>query len=461
MKQLSNQALAWLSLIFEERFGHSFNLKSVEDGISMTLVNQSKGEIIFPHTFPEFFQSRSDIPFTTWDAEAEGWDSVLKEPLPAPGVASLSTRLIEQDHVTSKKVYIKYDIPGLTYWMLNRIEEIGRTDLDSHERFPAINSHAYKYGYLDRPIVDEWLDVLKQVINKVWPSIFLKENKYQLIVSHDVDFPSLYIDLKIKQIIKLIIIELLKNKNFKQLLFIIYIYIAGFFKPNTLHEMDPFNTFNYLMSISEKYNLKSSFYFIGDITDASKDCRYRLSDDYIINLLSEIYERGHEIGLHPSYNSYKKRGQIIREFNNLKEICDRNGLSNINYGGRMHYLRWKHPDTLQDWNDAGLEYDSTLGYADLPGFRCGTCFEYTSYNPVHNQILNIKTRPLIVMDCTIISNNYLNLGYTDEAIEKILTLKDKCYKVSGNFTFLWHNSFFKNESSFNFYEKVISKSSLS
>lgn len=458
MKQLSNQALAWLSLIFKERFGHSFTLKSVEDGISMTLVNQSKGEIIFPHTFPEFFQSRSDIPFTTWDAEAEGWDSVLKEPLPAPGIASLSTRLIEQDYVKSKKVYIKYDILGLTYWMLNRIEEIGRTDLDNHERFPAINSHAYKYSYLDRPIVDEWLDILKQVINKVWPDISLRENKYQLLISHDVDFPSLYKGLKLKQFLKLIIVEFFKNKRIKQSFSIPYIYIYGFLKPNILHKKDPFNTFDYLMSISEKYNLKSSFYFIGDITDPSKDCRYRLSDGYILNLLSEINERGHEIGLHPSYNSYKKNDQIKREFNNLKKIFQKNETNNIKYGGRMHYLRWKHPNTLQKWNDAGLDYDSTLGYADLPGFRCGTCYEYTSYDPMYNQILKIKIRPLIVMDCTVISTNYLNLGYTDEASERILALKNKCSKVGGNFTFLWHNSFFKTKSSFNFYEKIISES---
>ena len=52
---------------------------------------------------------------------------------------------------------VHYDIIGLTYWMLARVEEIGRTDLDNHQRFPATSSHAYKYGYIDRPVVDEWL----------------------------------------------------------------------------------------------------------------------------------------------------------------------------------------------------------------------------------------------------------------------------------------------------------------
>lgn len=56
----------------------------------------------------------------------------------------------------------------------------------------------------------------------------------------------------------------------------------------------------------------------------------------------------------------------------------------------MHYLRWGHPTTLQAWNDAGMDYDSTLGYADSPGFRCGTCFEYPAFNPITQQQLAIS-----------------------------------------------------------------------
>ncbi|WP_407079180.1 hypothetical protein [Candidatus Williamhamiltonella defendens] len=34
--------------------------------------------------------------------------------------------------------------------MLNRIKEIGRTDLDYHDLFPAANSHAYKNNYFEK-----------------------------------------------------------------------------------------------------------------------------------------------------------------------------------------------------------------------------------------------------------------------------------------------------------------------
>lgn len=454
-KLLSENQLNWFQQIFFERFGVKFIFEKREDCIVLKY-KESEKLIIFSNMDKEFYAfGETGLNCYEWNSEKEGMQGIISPILKAPSTKALPSTLI---NFNEKGAEINYDILGLTYWMLNRLEEIHRTDLDNHERFPAINSHAYKYDYLERPIVDEWLYILQQVINKIWPDISLKKNKYKLVISHDVDFPSLCNGLNTRQILKLIIVELIKNKDFKKAFSILYIYLSGFIKHNTLHQMDPFNTFDYLMCVSEKYNLKSSFYFIGDITDPSKDCRYKLSDEYIVNLMSNIYNRGHEIGLHPSYNSYKQSKQILKEFNNLKEICEKNGFNYKKYGGRMHYLRWKHPHTLQEWDDAGLDYDSTLGYADLPGFRCGTCFEYTSYNPVNDKLLNIKIRPLIVMDGTIISRHYLNLGYTNEAIERILSLKDTCYKVGGNFTFLWHNSFFKDKFSHNFYEKVISKS---
>jgi hypothetical protein len=51
----------------------------------------------------------------------------------------------------------------------------------------------------------------------------------------------------------------------------------------------------------------------------------------------------------------------------------------------------------------------------------------------------------------------MNLGYTDEALNKMLELKDRCRKVGGFFTLLWHNSHFTNPKDFEIYERVVSK----
>lgn len=104
-----------------------------------------------------------------------------------------------------------------------------------------------------------------------------------------------------------------------------------------------------------------------------------------------------------------------------------------------------------------MSYDSTLGYADRPGFRCGTCFEYTAFDVVSDQPLSLRIRPLIAMDCTVIAERYLGLGSTEAAYEKFNELKNSCRKVGGGFTLLWHNSFFCTVNDFKTYQRLVSE----
>lgn len=435
--QLTNNALAWLCTILEERFGHPCHLQHADNGIVLTIPSQGEGEIIFPHTYAEFFESRSDIPFATWDGASEGWQCVLGEPLPAPGAVELPSPLIEISDSTAN-AHIQYDILGLTYWMLNRIEEIGRTDLDNHQRFPAIHSHAYKHNYLERPVVDEWLHLLGQVIQKVWPSIELKKHEFSMKVSHDVDAPAMYQFKPWKAVLRIMAGHLLKRRDIKAFFqaFMLKLTASGVLQPK-----DPYNTFDWLMDVSEQHGLTSAFYFICGRTSA-RDADYEPEAPAILDLMQRIHKRGHEIGLHPSYGTFQKPELIRQEADRLRAACELAGVQQEQFGGRMHYLRWEHPTTLQAWNDAGMAYDSTLSYADRPGFRCGTCYEYPAFNAVTQQQLNIRIRPLIAMECTVIDDVYLGLSVTQAAENKFLELKERCSKLSGCFTLLWHNSYF-------------------
>ena len=450
MSKFTNSALDWLLLILEERFGHTFLLEQSPLGLKLSLTNMSQGYILFPRLEASFHLSSSDFPCSQWDAKKAGWVSVLELPLPAPCVSELPETLIEQKE---GHFVINYDILGLTYWMLNRIEEIGRTDLDNHDRFPAIASHAYKHGYLDRPVVDEWLHILGQVIQRIWPMLELKQHYFSMKVSHDVDAPSRYGFSSAKSLARSVAGDIIKRRDFKGAL------AAPLIRLNSskrLHPADKFNTFDWIMDQSEKNNLVSAFYFICGRTDPSKDADYEPEHPAIRDLMNRIHMRGHEIGLHPSYNSFQNPRVIQNEANRLRTIMQGENIRQ-DIGGRMHYLRWEHPKTLQAWNDAGMTYDTTLGYAALPGFRCGTCFEYPAFNPITQEQLKVRIRPLIVMECTVIADRYLGLGYTDEAKEKILLLKYRCQAVKGTFTLLWHNSELYSSTQKNFYSALVTE----
>src|SRR5699024_2931534 len=147
-----------------------------------------------------------------------------------------------------------------------------------------------------------------------------------------------------------------------------------------------------------------------------------------------IHARGHEIGLHPSYNTYLEPGQIALEAERLRRVCAEEGVDQAKWGGRMHYLQWQQPATLRAWEAAGMSYDSTMTYADHAGFRCGTCFEYPAFDPVAGRRLNLRIRPLVVMEGSVLATQYMALSSASEARERILKLKRICRSVNGTFT---------------------------
>ncbi len=449
MSLFSSSALLWLETILQERFGHAFSLRQQGSTLLLSLP-RSKSSICFDKLQCVFHQQHSDFLCTNWRASVEGYIAPIEDFVPAPSESELPSPLIE---VHKQGATVHYDLLGLTYWMLTRLEEVGRKDLDNHQRFSATASHAYKHDYLERPIVDEWLSILGQVMQRVWPQLRLKQHKFSIKVSHDVDSPSLYAFKPWSTIGRMMAGHLFKRRDFKAFITAPYVKLAF---STRLHPADPFNTFDWLMDVSEANNLKSAFYFICGRTDKARDADYEPDHPVIRSLMGSIHERGHEIGLHPSYGTYQKPELIRQEALRLKRICAEEGIEQSMWGGRMHYLRWEHPTTLRAWVDAGMDYDSTLGYADRPGFRCGTCFDYPAFDPIAQQMLTLRVHPLVMMECTVIDSIYLGLGVTEAAVEKVRLLKSRCQQLGGCFTILWHNSYLSQAALREMYMRIVS-----
>lgn len=438
----------WLETILFERFGHRFTL-SQDNGLIHLSLTGSPLTIRILSDSSTFLQSNSDLPLSRWDGNAEGWRMALAQPLPAPGVAKLPVPLIEKD---AAGYTIGYDIIGLTYWMLSRQEEVGRTDLDQHGRFPAESSHAYLHNYLHRPVVDEWLHVLGQVIRRLWPGLKLAALDFSVRVSHDVDETNRYGRSSLKGLLRMMLHDVVKRHQVRNAMKAPLIWYQSVEGP---HADDPDNTFDWIMDVSERYGLVSAFYFICGRTDAARDARYDPEDPAIRQLMRRIHARGHEIGLHPSFNTYQSPKAVVSEAMRLKRICREESIEQSAWGGRMHYLRWSTPTTLYGWEQAGMTYDSSLCYASSPGFRCGTCFEYPAFDPVQGEVLNVRIRPLIAMEVTVIAPHLMNMGTGQAALKKFMQLRNACRAVGGCFTLLWHNTQFDSPKKRALYTSVL------
>ena len=336
-----------------------------------------------------------------------------------------------------KDIY-ELDIFALSFFMLTRWEEYVNKNRDTHNRFPATESLAYKQGFLDRPIVNEELEKLKQKLLRLDNSLEFKKQEFKFVLTHDVDVAYKYGN-KISMLRELAG-DLIKRRDIKLFFNTLNRQIKYLFRL----EKDPFDTYNYLMNISEKVGTKS-YFFLHSSSSAIQD---KNNDKFLKEIAYKIKKRGHFLGYHPSYNAYNNFELFINDKEKIENIID----EKLTFG-RAHFLRFDIPITWQRWEDAKMEWDSSLGYADREGFRCGVCYEYSVFNVLTRKKLNLKERPLIVMEGSF-TTYQPNIEPEDMEI-KIKKLIDEVKKYNGEFVFLWHNSSF-DSSFWDKYKRVYS-----
>lgn len=318
------------------------------------------------------------------------------------------------------------DIVAATFFMLSRWEETVISTRDQHGRFPATASVAYKQGFLDHPIVDEYALVLQAWLKTLLPGWSPQMLPFSVKLSHDIDhvleFPSLY------QGMRIMARDLLKRHSPSKAAYTLRILFAQPFVPErspVLQKIDE------LAAISEQHGFTSAFYFM-TAESGLYDSGYDSASQPVRRYIDDLRSRGHEIGFHPGYWTLDDPERFATEKARMDAI-----LGQQQYGGRQHFLRFRTPGTWRMWEQMGLTYDATLGYGDYEGFRCGTCHPFHPFDIEQDRQLDLLEIPLIVMDTTL--KEYRGLT-PEQGEERILALAQRCQQVNGVFTLLWHNS---------------------
>jgi hypothetical protein len=325
------------------------------------------------------------------------------------------------------------DIFGSVFFQLSRYEEIALQVRDEHDRFSAGAALAIGEGFVGRPLVNEYVEVLWAALVRLWPRLQRRRREFSERLSHDVDWP-LHRAGSPLRIAKTVIGDLLYRRDAGLALTRLQGALANV-RGDPAN--DPYNTFDLIMDLSERRGLRSAFYFMAGKTDARFDGTYSLEDPWIRGLMGRIHKRGHELGLHPSYGSFRDASIISAEHLALVRTCQRLDIEQAEWGGRQHFLRWENPATWRAWEQAGLAYDSSLGFSQHRGFRCGTCFEYPVFDLVARKRLRLRERPLVVMDIALLTHT---VASEDEKLAEIEALRSRCRLFGGEFTMLWHNS---------------------
>jgi len=301
------------------------------------------------------------------------------------------------------------DIFASAFYMLSRWEVCVSQERDSHNRLDTRGHLSVLHGFSQRPVVNEYAELLGAMLRHVGFNQERPVSRSQLIPTHDVD--RLY-----RGPLSRSIRECLRVKDAKRLL------IDSFYRAA---RVDVFGTFRRIMQQSETHGLKSHFYLIaGGRSD--KEGYYELAQREVVELIREIRSRGHVLGFHPSYHTYRDPYQWNREREVLQDA-----LGTEVREGRQHYLRFENPGTWRIWEDAGMEVDSTMGFADRVGFTCGTGNSFPVFDVRARRQLELREQPLLVMDSAL-----MKMAEPEEALTKIM---EACDRYRMPLTILFHN----------------------
>ena len=128
-------------------------------------------------------ESMPNLPLKDWIPFEDRFDTNLVEPS-IPVLYGLPGIIKNEKHI-----HLNLDIFGSAFFMLSRYEELISKKLDNHDRFPAKESISCKANFLDRPIIDEYTEILWSCLTKLWPDLERKNFQSEISLSCDVDQP--------------------------------------------------------------------------------------------------------------------------------------------------------------------------------------------------------------------------------------------------------------------------------
>jgi hypothetical protein len=426
-----------LFVIFKEILGIEYSIDVQDKHADYEISFRDKKIVVEDHFFKDFpddltYLSKENIPNTINIYEN---DFAPEKDIP---IIWGEDNLI----VNEKTINCGLDIFSSAFFLLSRWEEYVIKERDENSRFQASSSLMAKMNILHRPLVNEYAEMLWNFLTHLGYDGERKYYKPEFIITHDIDQPLRLVNLKM--LVKTAGRDLLMFKDIKGAAFDVFIYF--FNKINDKY--DPANIYDFFMDLSEKAGVKSQFYF----QNAKKtpfDWGFDVNSKLVQGIFENIKKRGHIIGFHPSYFTYNNSELWKEEYNGL---CQATGIK-INCG-RQHYLRFEVPTTWQIWDDNNMEYDSTVGYAEKEGFRCGTCSTYSVYNILTRKKLRVKEMPLTLMELALM--RYQKNVSASEFLQRTDKLMDTTRKYGGNFVLLFHNSYFDRKIyTLDLYSKII------
>ena len=308
------------------------------------------------------------------------------------------------------------DIFSKVFYFLSRYEEVQGNFLpDKHQRF-EMNVINHKEIY-SSPIVDIAVRQFFQYIQRYYIA-FQIPYFYKVIYTFDLDN---ILAFKGKPIWRSAgaILKHLSKKEWSLLKKRVNVLFNNAQDP--LEEV-----YNFIKILSQKHPV---LFFVLCRSNTAYDRAASIDDEDTKRILNHLKDFAH-IGLHPSYYSFNNEELIMKEKSVLEKVIQQKIVAS-----RQHYLRMDIRTTPKLLVNQGFEYDFTMGFASVAGWRAGTSYPFYYYDFDTESTTSLLFVPFVFMDGAYFNYQQISI---DKALNQIQSIEKQVRDTGGYFIPLFH-----------------------
>lgn len=316
-----------------------------------------------------------------------------------------------------------FDIFAAAFYLLSRYEEYLPHQKDMYGRYAHENSLAYRQGFLDRPLINEWLQAFSGSLKIKFPKLDIRHSRFGFVPTYDIDIAWSF-----------------RNKGLRR--------GAGGFMKSLLSanwqeckdrvaawkkkKADPFDSYAWLDQLHQQHKLQPHYFFLLADKRGRYDKNISPGKEELRDLVRE-HARRYPVGIHPSWRSGDEHGLLKREINTLAAITGNRVLSS-----RQHYIRFNLPDGFRRLIANGIGEDFSMGYGSINGFRASVATPFYWYDLGAEQSTNLQLFPFCYMD----ANSFYEQKFSAaQALEEMRHYLSVTRSVNGMLVMIWHNHF--------------------
>ncbi len=327
---------------------------------------------------------------------------------------------------------INKDIIASAFYFLSCWQEyVESKEEDSQGRVDYARSLQHHWNFTQMPVVDIYAQILENAIKRSLPqlagrSVFEREKSFTLALSHDIDYWRFWTKKHLLDTLKY------NLKSFKKRPAQALYKLIG----HAIHKSFFHSHYRLLRSMVKKeeaLGTQSTWFLMGKEDYPDKRQSY-IKEPAVQKEIKKLLST-QDVGLHGSPQAAFDISTLKAEKRNLEAL----GFDIKGY--RTHYLYFDYQKSFALLEEAGFAYDSTLGYWESIGFRCGTSFPFYPYNLAEDRAFKVMEIPLIVMDTTMLSPKAMALS-VPSARAKLRKMTSLAEKYKSLITILWHNTNF-------------------